>query len=1062
MSTPSIPRGHIPDGRTRVRMRSRAWLQGAYGALGLCLVALPCHSQSVSAGWVGGSGNWSNQNNWSCTGSGGSSVPCIPSSSVLAQSPAGSDINVDINASVYQFGGDATSLTLNGTSLDAVYTVALSAGSSVSIDTGSINSLNLAGTLSLGFGKVGTGGAPSALDLTGSSTIGNSDYTGMLGVASGTLSVTATSSLTTSAAFIGTQGDASMTVAGTVWNLQSGGTLQIGGSGANGALTLGSFAVLDLNNQSSIVLGAANGNGMLTVDSGGSITTPSGTSAIQIGSPNPSGAGALDIASGGAVSVGRINMLGTSSALATLTVDGKGASLTVATGGITVDAGSVVASDGAQVSLQGSGSGLFLQSGKTTLESGATLASDGSVVVGSVEPAVGAYPGSSGVASLQVEDGASASNANYLVLASNKGSSGSMTLQGDGSTWTNAGAVVVGYFGNGSLAIQEGGVLSSGPDSNGVSGYVGWVPGGVGTVTIDGDDSAWNQTGALYVGDLGTGTLTVQNKGNLNTGSNAGISAAIGVGTSGTGTVTVTGDDSSWDAAGLVQVGAAGTGTLNIADSAEVTAPSMSVGALSGGQGTIAMTGGALTIAGTLTIGDAGHGVLTVMPNDVDDEGDVTSLNGVVGAQLGSNGQVTLGSIQGTHLQTTASQWTIQQGLIVGEAGSGSINLGGTLLDLQADLGQTTTGNGSIIVQNGGSWTSSNGLIVGDAGLGSVTIQAGGFVNVKAGIGAILGNQVGSRGTMDVQGQLNLTQALIVGASGSGTLTVEGGGAIASADGYVGENAGATGTVTLTGHGTQGASIWSVDGTLYVGQSGTGTVTVESGAELMSRAGSVGSQTGSNGTVLVTGAGSLWSATLAQGTGMISIGGSGTGSVSVQDGGRIAATDVIVSSGGILNGQGGSVAASILNEGGTVTPGDATGLLTVTGNYKQNSGITVFEIDGASAGEIDELHVSGNVALSGGSISVIFADGFAPSAGESFDLITAAALNGSVPVTVSGLPAGYTFNDEFTSTGFDLVAGSGSKSGPAPAPEPASGYLLLCGLGVWSIFVRRRTPMLTT
>lgn len=954
-------------------------------------------------------------------------------------------------------------------------------------------------------------------------------------------------------------------------------TLVLGESpGSNGQLTLGGLAFINLGNlgaqgaAGSIGIGDA-GNGTLIVQGGVINSLVTSVISIGTGTSGPS-KGQMSILEGGQVNVTAVLVgFGAAGSTASLTIDGSGSQLNLSGQGATlsVGGGTVALTNAASVN----GGYLSIDQGQVTLGSGSTWTVTGGqpagpgVAIGFAVPPFAGTAGSTGVASLTVSGGSTGSNTTSVMIGTNAGSNGTMTVTDEGSKWASAGAVIVGYQGTGTLNIQAGGVLTSGPgnfeletpdtsgvsanvgqsagstgtvtidgegsawnqtggihvgdagtgtltvsnggelttvgdsmgyggvigvqstgqgtvtltgesstwttsgsvvvgaagtgtlniqdnavltsapDGNGVSGYIGQLAGGTGTVTIDGGDSAWNQSGAIHVGDAGVGTLTIQNGGALTTdsdGSNDDLSGVIGVQSGSQGTVTIKGDDSKWEAEGNIQVGAAGVGVLNIQDQAEMSADSMSIGTEAGGKGTVAMEGGTLDLSGDLVVGDAGTATLTVVPSAPDDEGDITSKTGAIGAQAGSSGQVTIGSAVGTGMQATSSQWTIQEGLVVGDAGSGVLTLGGTLTDLDATLGQKASGNGTVEVQNGGMWTTTNDLTIGDQGIGRLTIDTGGFVNLTVG-SVTLGNQLGSSGKLDVQGQLNIISDLVVGANGAGTMTIESGGAVASTDGHIAENALSTGTVDVTG----AKSSWGVDGTLYVGQGGNGTLTVSNGGQVLSRDGVIGQSAGSVGTATITGQGSEWSATLSGGTGTIAVGGGGsTGALNVQDGGEVKATSVAVNSGGTLNGQGGTIAANVVNNGGTVTPGDATGIMTVIGNYTQNSGITLIEIDGGGAGQFDQLNVSGDAAFNGGALDIDFGPGFDPTQGETFDLVTASALsNLGVTVDVTGLPSGFSFTDQFTATGFDLTTKlTSGGGGGSPTPEPPSWLLYVSGL----------------
>ena len=100
--------------------------------------------------------------------------------------------------------------------------------------------------------------------------------------------------------------------------------------------------------------------------------------------------------------------------------------------------------------------------------------------------------------------------------------------------------VVVGGLGTGTLTIQDGGTVNSG------GGSVGLSAGSTGTVTVTGPGSSWinGPSGGLNIGSFGTGTLTIANGGkviNITT-----LAANIGNGAGSQGTVTVTGAGSTW------------------------------------------------------------------------------------------------------------------------------------------------------------------------------------------------------------------------------------------------------------------------------------------------------------------------------------------------------------------------------------------------------------------------------------------------------------------------------------------------------------------------------------
>jgi hypothetical protein len=96
----------------------------------------------------------------------------------------------------------------------------------------------------------------------------------------------------------------------------------------------------------------------------------------------------------------------------------------------------------------------------------------------------------------------------------------------------------------------------------------------------------------------------------------------------------------------------------------------------------------------------------------------------------------------------------------------------------------------------------------------------------------------------------------------------------------------------------------------------------------------------------------------------------------------------------------GQFTGNLVNNGGTLAPGNSPGTTNITGNYTQSAaGIFAVEIGGLLAGtEYDVLNVSGTTSLDGTLNVSLFDLGaglFAPQAGDSFDILTAEILSGS-------------------------------------------------------------------
>jgi len=121
-------------------------------------------------------------------------------------------------------------------------------------------------------------------------------------------------------------------------------------------------------------------------------------------------------------------------------------------------------------------------------------------------------------------------------------------------------------------------------------------------------------------------------------------------------------------------------------------------------------------------------------------------------------------------------------------------------------------------------------------------------------------------------------------------------------------------------------------------------------------------------------------------------------------------TGNVVATGGTIGGVG-QIGGNLSNNLGIVAPGQGTGDLTVAGNYSQAAAATL-AIEIASLTDFDVLVVDGTASLSG-ALMVSFLNGFQPSTGNTFDVVTASSL------TTSGLSltgaAGF---------GFQVIAGN--------------------------------------
>lgn len=182
--------------------------------------------------------------------------------------------------------------------------------------------------------------------------------------------------------------------------------------------------------------------------------------------------------------------------------------------------------------------------------------------------------------------------------------------------------------------------------------------------------------------------------------------------------------------------------------------------------------------------------------------------------------------------------------------------------------------------------------------------------------------------------------------------------------------------------------------------------------------------------------------------------------------------DVIVSSGGILQGTGHACTITV-NSGGTIAPGHspgciASGNLNLAGTYTaQLAGMT------ACSG-YDQLQVTGTVAV-GGTLNIALLNGFTPATGDSFTLI---ANDGVDPVTgtFAGLPEGSTITIGTSRFSISYLGGDGNDvtltalANLPGLPQTGNGTkenspgifatIVIVAFGISTLLIKRRVAIL--
>ena len=376
-------------------------------------------------------------------------------------------------------------------------------------------------------------------------------------------------------------------------------------------------------------------------------------------------------------------------------------------------------------------------------------------------------------------------------------SRGIARVTGVGSKWASYGSLTVGNKGRGTLTIEAGGEVSNG---EGMIGFwrdldeFNWSS--TGTVTVTGTGSKWTNSSKLTVGNSGSGTLTVEAGGEVSN-----TTGYIGYESSSTGVATVAGAGSKWTNSSKLTVGNSGSGTLTVEAGGEVSnTSSLTVGNSGDGflsvrlGGEVSNTSGILgnnsgstgaamvswesskwTNSSSLTVGNSGDGFLSVRLG-----GEVSNTTGYIGYESSSTGIATVAG--------AGSRWTSSSKLTVGHRGNGTLTVeaGGEVSNATSGfIGFNPGSTGIALVTGTGSkWTNSGNLHVGRRGNGTLTVEAGGVVSNTTGF---IGFNPGSTGAATVTGAgswwTNSGDLYIGGNSssvgGAGTLSVNEGGLVA-------------------------------------------------------------------------------------------------------------------------------------------------------------------------------------------------------------------------------------------------------------------------------------------
>ena len=346
------------------------------------------------------------------------------------------------------------------------------------------------------------------------------------------------------------------------------------------------------------------GNGSLTIRDGVSVTAANATLGFKAGSYGI----ATVTGTGSTFNVGYLTIGRLGGAIFNISNGGS----VVASSSVGVGSNSSLSVDGAASNLTAgtlSGSGLF------TISNGAQIAATTASISGSMSfgPNGGTlttrtldysspsqFTGTGVInASGEVPDGAIVFDATHgpvqTLLWNGPNQNVTVNLDLSGAS-RPAGDLGAGYLGNGSLTIEGGANITS------ANGYLGYGASSNGTATISGAGSTWTNTN-MFVGQSGSGTLSIVQGGVVNTTSSGSIGS--------NSIATVSGAGSTWNNRDL-SIGGRGTCLLEVLNGGLSNSSQLIIGQFQGpGAALIDGAGSALT-TNSLYVGQGGNGSLSI------------------------------------------------------------------------------------------------------------------------------------------------------------------------------------------------------------------------------------------------------------------------------------------------------------------------------------------------------------------------------------------------------------------------------------------------------------------
>jgi len=1005
------------------------------GQLCVGLVFAGIYNAAEASSWVCQSGNWSDTACWSSnilpSLDDGIDVDIAQSDAEMTIDAASgaataSFLRLDNEATVRQTGGtlnvyaelvglsgNASYIQTGGSNSATRMTIASSAGSNGTYFlSGPATSLNVAGSLDVGlYGKgmlnIEAGGEVGSIN----GYIGVGNQYSLSSSTEGTVRVSGSGSRWTNQLWLmlGSRAPAGFNTRGSL-NIDNGGEVSTAktvlgdGAGAIGIATVSGSGSKLLNSESLVV--GFNGDATVNVESGGLVSDVDGYIAMSTGNGTVNVAGnGSQWNNSGLLSVGHAG----------------GGSLNVSSGGLVGNADGFIGRE-----ADGNGSA-------TVAGAGSHWQNDGNLSVGYF-----------GKGWLNIENGGEVSS-NTARVGEWSGSRGTVAVSGPGAQWAVDQDLRVGESGDGSLRVESGGTV------NASYGAIGFASGGNGSITVTGNGSQLNTSGALSIGDHGAGALNISAGGMVNTNGYAFLGAHSGS----LGSATIGGAGSQWNNRGNLHVGGGdygpggqgevtvtAGGMVNVAGALKVWdtgSVNMRGGTINANtmtsEGALNFTAGKLNIAADLVVDALGSapGVALSELGAINVAG-ATILKGA-GILALEGGTLTTGSLvnNGGFIFNKGTLNLTKDNLLVGNGGL----LGGMVeLKTGQNVNVTNTAridSGSVLVLNNGSLNAGTvnnlGRIVMDgylASLGGGTLNNSGLISGSGQIKASLHNAGGeiraNSGDMQVftgAGNVNESRISLLG----GSMDFNQGLTNKATGQITGHGTLVTGSTMATGLTNQGSLALNDDSEIIGDVNNTGRIVVSAGSTATFHDDMI-----HNGSEIKVSAGSQ----------AIFFG-------DVSGAGRYTGTGTTFFEGGF-------------------NPGNSPALVSFGGNMSLGEfSLTTLELGGLQRGsEYDAFDVAGNLSLNGSLNIVAYDLGsglFSPKLGDTFDLFTAETIAGGFDlITYAALGNGLGWHLDYL-TDFVGTTDYVRLSVVSAVPLPAGVWLFGSGLAGLISIRRRMAPV---